>query len=68
MEEKLDTLEWCNKLGINWIYDVHDPDGWSRSNLSESVKEKITKETFVYRLSISTVDFGSEGIRKVFGL
>jgi hypothetical protein len=52
--------EWEEELAEGWI--IMDPDGWDRKNFDYSFKEeRITKEEFYKRLSLSTVLINSNG-------
>lgn len=51
--EKKTSSQWMELLHPDMI--VCDPDGWDRSNFTESWNEKITKTEFERRFDMSTV-------------
>lgn len=59
--EKKTSSEWVELTGIT----VLDPDGWDRTNITESWLEPITIDEFKSRAGRSTVDL--RRYREVFG-
>lgn len=63
-EQTMNTSDWFKKLEIN-PDNIIDDDGW-RNKGDDAYEQLITKKEFSYRISISTINFGDEGIRKFF--
>jgi hypothetical protein len=56
MGEMKSSNEWWIEHEMFSDYTIMDPDGWDRKHLVESFfKEKVTKEEFERRLSLSTL-------------
>lgn len=50
---KKTSYEWIEIYGVK----VLDPDGWDRKNLDKSMNELITRNEFMQRLGVSTIQF-----------
>lgn len=52
-----DTLKSSAEWEDEFDFIVIDPDGWDRTNLSESWSEKITRVEFEKRAMMSSIRF-----------
>jgi hypothetical protein len=53
---KLVSAEWLRQIPAKYNLRIIDPDGWDRENFQYSFnEERITFDTFMDRVSISTI-------------
>lgn len=62
---KKSSEEWAKELAAKCEIIVMDPDGWDRKNFVHSWAERITKEEFVKRVTVSTCQFKADSFERI---